>query len=551
MVQNVADQNHLMLITLMTIVLSILVSWSLVKLLFHVVYLKYKLRVNFKLNLNNLQLTHVEVVKHGGEDEDDKSSKSLEIYVQKMWISSCYLNRNVADTLLVCINSVNINLVTANGNQAESSGSLMDNIRIPAWLGFYLKYVGCVQVEHLNVNLNQKLSSFTKQITVKYTNKHPDIVEHNLNTQRPMVTFTLHDSIVKYSASLELFVNKLGVYGELGTTKASHDSVRFELDSANLHLTWAHVPPLDQLLSRSSNKTQLNALIGQLARREIVSKVTVGKLMVNNRYELDGLGVEHVRGTRSYHVRLDSIDSFKRDEKILLNLKLDYDPTHGRLDLNSQFMNVYVNLTVFEQLRRVLMTLNDVGDVNMGGQTRLGNVRIVTANTYVNLIDDRESIVYTLGCRRFRCEANVARRTVRLTLADLMLFRSNLKRVDKFSNNLFQLLVDRRGQGLVDLFRKINELKFMATRRAQASFNHSWGNLLNVNTIRFTLDRPADNKDDQCPAYSLIVDQLFVEYSHEFVDFFLALVDLSQIAKGYLNRRTLQSNTTTATTKLG
>lgn len=104
------------LVILLLIVIG-LALWLLIKTFLLFISIKYKLKINFKFTRN--KLTHVHIVKY-----TNNPSSSLvveyEIKIDKVWLSSCFINRNVNDRFLICIHSVNINLLLANNKSLEN-----------------------------------------------------------------------------------------------------------------------------------------------------------------------------------------------------------------------------------------------------------------------------------------------------------------------------------------------------------------------------------------------------------------------------------------------
>lgn len=158
----------------------------LVNLVIHLICRKYKFKIKFKFRRFH-QLVGVEICKLRNSATGpgtDVTDKLFEIFIDKLWISSCYVNRQVSSRILISMNSVRVeysgNSHNTNDTSMDSQASKKSSLFFVYWLvQFYLKYVGSLSVESLNV----KVISLFRQFEV-VLNLAALKVEFNENVQQ-------------------------------------------------------------------------------------------------------------------------------------------------------------------------------------------------------------------------------------------------------------------------------------------------------------------------------------------------------------------------------
>lgn len=160
--------NYLATVLVGLIGLFVLAS-LLVNLVIHLICLKCKIKIKFKCKRFH-QLVGVEIWKLRNSSvtgfRTDVTDKLFEIFIDKLWISSCYVNRQVNSRILISMNSVRVeysgnNNINNGNNLTDSKASKKSNLFFVYWLvQFYLKYVGSLSVESLNVKVISLFRNF-------------------------------------------------------------------------------------------------------------------------------------------------------------------------------------------------------------------------------------------------------------------------------------------------------------------------------------------------------------------------------------------------------
>lgn len=142
---------------LITFICLFIVPSLLIKLIIHIICIKFKIKVKFNVKRFH-QLANIEVLK---SKDNRETEKLLEIFIDNIWISSCYLNRQVNSRILLSFKGIRVQYSVDNGssrtqNALNNSGS---GYFFNHWLVlFYFKYIGSMNVDSLNV----KVTNITK-----------------------------------------------------------------------------------------------------------------------------------------------------------------------------------------------------------------------------------------------------------------------------------------------------------------------------------------------------------------------------------------------------
>ena len=164
-----ADRPQNVLIgAFLTLTCTIFFFWLLVKLVFFLICLRYKCKITFKFKRFH-QLTNIHIVKHGpGGEATSRPAEGqepfVEIFIDRLWFSSCYFNRQIKNRLMICLSGIHMtyshplhkkprslaDLLPANSQTSE------ENIYMQYlfWI-FYLffKYLGSIHIQNLSVKL--------------------------------------------------------------------------------------------------------------------------------------------------------------------------------------------------------------------------------------------------------------------------------------------------------------------------------------------------------------------------------------------------------------
>jgi len=167
---------------------SIILIWTLVKLIFAYICHKYKCQVKFKFS-RIYQLKNINIIKHLVDE------RLVHLSIGKFFISSCYINRNINDRLLVCLSNVAINI---NSNdyfhdlddkiqQANNENSYYYTTKLFNYIMFiFFKYFASLRIDNLTININQNRQQIVTlelpQLEIKFVKtSNQEIIESKLS----------------------------------------------------------------------------------------------------------------------------------------------------------------------------------------------------------------------------------------------------------------------------------------------------------------------------------------------------------------------------------
>ena len=180
-----------------TILIGLLATFVLLPLLtnliIHLIFIKYKFKIKFKFKRFH-QLVGVEIYRLKTTNEPNE--KLFEIFIDKLWISSCYVNRQVNSRILISMNSVRIEYYANSIKEISLVDSTVKAVQNKSsffliyWLvQFYLKYIGSVSIEALNFKLVNLLRQFDVVVNLVAFR-----IEFNENVQGPYVPKLVENS---------------------------------------------------------------------------------------------------------------------------------------------------------------------------------------------------------------------------------------------------------------------------------------------------------------------------------------------------------------------
>jgi len=173
---------------------SIVLIWTLVKLIFAYICHKYKCKVKFKFS-RIYQLKNINIIKHFVNEKHHE--KLVHLSIGKFFISSCYLNRNIDDRLLVCLNNVVINvnsqdldddntLETKKNVNYNNNNNYYYTTKLFNYIMFiFFKYFASLRIEDVTINVNQNRQQVVTlglpQLQIKFAKtSNQEIIESKL-----------------------------------------------------------------------------------------------------------------------------------------------------------------------------------------------------------------------------------------------------------------------------------------------------------------------------------------------------------------------------------
>ncbi len=174
----ILTNDYLLSILASLLVVLIIIPTVAIRLIIYIIDLKYKIKVKFNL-FRFHQLASIEILKLNSEIEN---TKLFEIYIDRLWLSSCYLNRQVGDRIVLCLNNVSINYYIHQKDETNKSNKYLTYLT-----HFYIKYIGSLNIESLNLKsisenfkLNTTLSKLKiESIKVETIDKKKSVIKIN------------------------------------------------------------------------------------------------------------------------------------------------------------------------------------------------------------------------------------------------------------------------------------------------------------------------------------------------------------------------------------
>lgn len=109
--------SNILFVIFISLILILITLWIVVKLIFAFLCIKFKCKITFKFK-HIYQITDIHIIKLNSNERSSNSvqassvsneQKLVQIYIDKLWLSSCYLNRNINDRFIICFNNVQFN----------------------------------------------------------------------------------------------------------------------------------------------------------------------------------------------------------------------------------------------------------------------------------------------------------------------------------------------------------------------------------------------------------------------------------------------------------
>lgn len=155
-------------------------SWLLIRLFIVFLHVKYKLKISFDVD-KFCQLKNIEIcklsVRDRPTDTDSTRHSTFQLKVDNVWLSSCFLNRNVDERLGICFNTISINYVSSqylpdsipsNSSSTSTMLFLLEKFQKSSFMNslstnskrvikLFLDYLGGVYVNRFTVTINHQL----------------------------------------------------------------------------------------------------------------------------------------------------------------------------------------------------------------------------------------------------------------------------------------------------------------------------------------------------------------------------------------------------------
>ena len=221
---SINNNRNILKFIILIILFSFVLIWTLVKLIFAYICHKYKCKVKFKFS-RIYQLKNINIIKHlNGENQQEKL---VHLSIGKFFISSCYLNRNINDRLLVCLSNVVVNINTFDDQLDQVITSEPTSANTNANNNYYyttktfnylmvifFKYFASLRIDNLNINLNKNIQQISAlsipKIEIKFAKiSNREIIESkfnnlNLSYKSNLINLFIESTKVKFQTRIDL-----------------------------------------------------------------------------------------------------------------------------------------------------------------------------------------------------------------------------------------------------------------------------------------------------------------------------------------------------------
>ncbi|RNA29620.1 UPF0378 protein KIAA0100-like, partial [Brachionus plicatilis] len=459
---------------LVFLVVLFTIAWLITKCCLFILSIKFKLNINFTFNRNHLKNVSISKL-----CQDPIDTTGFELKIGKIWISSCFVNRNVSERLLIC--SSNISVKWRNSVKKSTSA----RPKIPWFVTLYLNFFGSLSLENIKIALSDQ------HFTI-----------NQLKVERKSKSFfrLILDDFDCQSGQNELVGNKI-----LVTSSPDFRSIELEADKANANFSLAkYINELDGLKSANSSTRWLGCI-----KSIRVNKLTLNKRHVLNHLEVYSTNLDYLK------INLTCLNDLmlSKSTRLVDNLLIEVFNSGFTHDLvfKCDQTNIYYYLDEMEhflaKIQKVFQSRN--------GQKISKNFRLEFKlnNFYISLIDRIQTDIYVLGCLFIDLNTNL-KSLFKFECENFVLFKSSKKPKDKYSNNLFC-----QSNDLIKLFQWINYKKFKYAG-AKRQYEHVWGNIINCNFVKFRLKLTNSRRQ----IINTFADQLYIEHSSQLLDKIISFV---------------------------
>lgn len=185
-----SNNKNIIKLILLIVFSSIILIWTLVKLIFAYICHKYKCQVKFKFN-RIYQLRNINIIKHLADE------RLVHLSIGKFFISSCYVNRNINERLLVCLSNVLVNINSHDLSQEKETkvleqkqtneNSYYYTTKLFNYILFiFFKYFASLRIDDVTININQNRQQVVTlalpQLEIKFAKtSNQEIIESKLS----------------------------------------------------------------------------------------------------------------------------------------------------------------------------------------------------------------------------------------------------------------------------------------------------------------------------------------------------------------------------------
>jgi len=530
----ILTNDYLLSILASLLVVLIIIPTVAIRLIIYIIDLKYKIKVKFNL-FRFHQLASIEILKLNSEIEN---TKLFEIYIDRLWLSSCYLNRQVGDRIVLCLNNVSINYYIHQKDETNKSNKYLTYLT-----HFYIKYIGSLNIESLNLKsisenfkLNTTLSKLKiESIKVETIDKKKSVIKinySNLNLKINNKKFELnvHLNIKQTDLNIDIasffkntnttstrffdYVNSIELYMENASCLVNSNNKLINLDLSyeeNYYL----IDYLNKIdfssfkKSKSSSPNSGSILLNKIQvvsirnyQCKILSNQSIDK---NKKIKLDE--IKYVNSQNEKYILAKNLiysTEFQNRNKfnLLTKFLIGLNNKSNELIIECENLNPYFHFKFIKDLINSSLLRSFINNPNKQnhGQLAIKSFNLKIINSYLHLNDD-SMLIYSFGASRLSLSKNNVKHELIIDVRQPIIFKSTLStnnKENKFLNNLFEMIS-------INSSYSINKNK------------HYWGTLINIDNFQF---RKTNNS-----LAVFTIGSLAIEYSTDNINLVNYIID--------------------------
>ena len=485
--------NDYLLPFLIGLVVLFILPTILVQFIIYIIELRYKVILRFQLfkfhRLASIQLTKLNSV--------NANEKLIEIFIDGLWFSSCYLNRQVNDRILLCLSSLSITYYKKQDSLIKQKSN--DLLTFLAY--FYLKYIGSLSIASLNLKyskyqgkLNVTLENFRiESIQSKGIKPIINIEYSNFNLKLFDQRFQLNAQLSVKKTNLHLEINKIVLFKNDSISRIDLlDSVKFYLENTNC-LFNANNKLINLDISYDKNYYLIdyfnNIEFSSLSKSNSSSFLKKIKVISIKNYQCIILNEQLTEKNKK--IKLDEITlANDTSEKHILVKNLVYSSDQrdrnkfniltkfyffiGISESNHEFnveceqLNSCFHFKFIKDIinSKLIKSLIDNSKANHVNKSITKSFNLKALNSYFHLNDD-STMIYSVGANNLVINK---KDELKIDIKQPIIFKSTLASIKSkiFLNNLFEMM-------------SINN------NCLNNKNNHYWGNLMSLDRLQFKM----------------------------------------------------------------
>jgi hypothetical protein len=517
-------------LALASLLVSIVIILCL-KIIFKLICLRLNIGVKFKFG-KLYEITNIYL---------NASLISLEISIDKLWLTSCFVNRNVNDRLMLCAQSINVNYL----HTSDAKPSLHHNGRNKyfKFLNLMLNLIGAsIYLENINFNILNELNVVSSRLHIesvrlsqkKKTIYHFEVLKARINYEKEACINT--GSWLSISKTNLDVGSKNSIYLHLQepvicikNLNSFHKNENIEFSRSDVKRSKAVGLINNARLKKCKIERFKFVMINQKGKQESVGGDLLYSQIDEDKHELLLTKIDYFKVKNGDNARYETIFNHTILDKLLVKY------VHEKLVvIDFKHCNFYIDISYLQSLKTFLSKFYKQYNISSSSafvkQQRNYKIefKINLNNFYLNLIHYNGNI-YTLGATQIDFNVNNQLEYFSLNMSKFLVFKStknsDLSKLE-YTNNLFRrevimnsqtgiILRHTTSKGLIQKLNLMNQIKEKLNDDSNG-FIHYWGCLFYVNAVSLTFFNRILNAR---------IDNIFVEHSSNYMAEIMQVVD--------------------------